>query len=90
MALDQSERQAAYHLPNRYVTKWITFKVSYSNDPINHMGRLSYVLHAICFSVVVITLLIYIRSDVSKHYRRLLVLWKGTCAPKAQKPVTLP
>ena len=26
----------------------------------------------------------------SKHYRRLLVLWKGTCAPKAQKPVTLP
>ena len=28
--------------------------------------------------------------QVSKHYRRLLVLWKGTCAPKAQKPVTLP
>ena len=27
---------------------------------------------------------------ISKHYRRLLVLWKGTCAPKAQKPVTLP
>ena len=26
----------------------------------------------------------------SKYYRRLLVLWKGTCAPKAQKPVTLP
>ena len=27
---------------------------------------------------------------LSKYYRRLLVLWKGTCAPKAQKPVTLP
>ena len=29
-----------------------------------------------------------ITPDFSKHYRRLLVLWKGTCAPKAQKPVT--
>ena len=29
-------------------------------------------------------------NTISKHYRRLLVLWKGTCAPKAQKPVTLP
>ena len=49
MALDQSERQVAYHLPNRHVTKWMTFKVSYSNDSINRMGRLSYVLHAIFF-----------------------------------------
>ena len=29
------------------------------------------------------------RLNISKHYRRSLVLWKGTCAPKAQKPVTL-
>ena len=27
---------------------------------------------------------------LSKYYRRSLVLWKGTCARKAQKPVTLP
>ena len=28
--------------------------------------------------------------EKSKYYRRLLVLYNGTCAPKAQKPVTLP
>ena len=56
MVLDQSESQAAYHLPNRYVTIWMTFKVSYSNDSINRMGHLSYVLHAIFLVVIIVDL----------------------------------